>query len=72
MISVAYEAYPLIMLAIMEVPAIIIGLLLVNKGAEKKKNINWGKIIHKAMTNGSVVLFDRESVVERNRVVVGV
>lgn len=53
-LGVAYEAYPLIMLAVMEVPAIIIGLILVNQGSTKR--IDWGRMLHKAMFNGSVVL----------------
>lgn len=58
--EVTYEPYPLIMLAIMEVPAIIVGLLLVNRtGVAKKAKraaVSWGPVLHKAATNGSVVL----------------
>ena len=59
-LDVSYEPYPLIMLAIMEVPAIIVGLFLVNRAdvvqKVKKKTFAWGPILHKAATNGSVVL----------------
>lgn len=53
-IGAGYETYPLIMLAVMEVPAIIVGLLLVNK--DGKKQIDWARMLHKATFNGSVVL----------------
>jgi hypothetical protein len=60
-----YESYPLIMLAIMESPAIIIGLLLaiyarsqmakLNKNADSE-SISMKSLLHEALTNGSVVL----------------
>lgn len=53
--NVSYEPTPLIMLAIMEVPAIIIGLLLVNSGG-KTTSISWGAMLHKAVTNASVLV----------------
>jgi hypothetical protein len=49
--QVSYEPYPLIMLAIMEVPAIIVGLFLVNLAT-----VSWRQVLHKAVTNGSVLV----------------
>ena len=47
-------------LALMESPAIIIGLLLVKFGATKdrpvKRKMKWGSILHESMLNGSVYL----------------
>ena len=58
--KIAYETYPLIMLAIMESPAIVIGLLLARWGAtdaENRFDANGIKhLLHEAFTNGSVVL----------------
>jgi len=58
--KVAHESYPVIMLAIMESPAIIIGLVLANlarkgqgNGSEKRVS---RELMHDAFTNGSVVL----------------
>ncbi len=65
--GVEYESYPLIMLAVMESPAIVIGLLL---AAWTRRRMHWadtdpaahtgpnhlGLILHEAFTNGSVVL----------------
>lgn len=58
--KVAHESYPVIMLAIMESPAIIIGLVLANlarKGQEngREKRVS-RELMHDAFTNGSVVL----------------
>ncbi len=61
---IAYEGYPVIMLAIMESPAIIIGLVLASL-ARRGQGVNEGngharrvhrELIHEAFTNGSVVL----------------
>ncbi len=69
--GVGYESYPLIMLAIMESPAIIVGLLLASYARQKQAKIageaqaeeqhdenkqQFGKLLHEALTNGSVVL----------------
>ncbi len=58
--QVAYESYPVIMLAIMESPAIIIGLLLANlarNGSGRAHGPRVGReLLHEAFTNGSVVL----------------
>lgn len=61
----SYESYPVIMLAIMESPAIIIGLLLaiyarnqVSKinSSNESENTSIKTLLHEAFTNGSVVL----------------
>jgi len=55
--QISYETYPLIMLAIMESPAIIIGLILANiarRGQASPQKL--GNLVHEAFTNGSVVL----------------
>lgn len=58
--KVAHEGYPVIMLAIMESPAIIIGLALANLARQGKGNGHQKRVsrelIHDAFTNGSVVL----------------
>jgi hypothetical protein len=58
--KVTHESYPVIMLAIMESPAIIIGLVLANlarKGQDngREKRVS-RELVHDAFTNGSVVL----------------
>ena len=55
-----YESYPVIMLAIMDSPAIIIGLVLANlarkgQGNGHEKRVS-RELVHDAFTNGSVVL----------------
>jgi hypothetical protein len=59
-LKIPYESYPVIMLAIMESPAIIIGLLLANmarkgSGNGHEKRVS-RELVHDAFTNGSVVL----------------
>lgn len=58
--QVSYETYPLIMLAIMESPAIVIGLLLARWGTPADGNSDTGhgmkQLLREAFTNGSVVL----------------
>ncbi len=58
--GVSYESYPVIMLAVMESPAIIVGLLLA-KLSRREPNGSAGngemkRLLHEAVTNGSVVL----------------
>jgi hypothetical protein len=59
-LKVPYESLPVIMLAVMESPAIIIGLLLANlarKGQDNGHEKRVGReLVHDAFTNGSVVL----------------
>ena len=61
-IGVTYEAYPVIMLAIMESPAIMIGLVLagysrkVLGGAAKAEKGMYKHLILEAFTNGSILL----------------
>lgn len=58
----SYESYPVIMLAVMESPAIIVGLLLASwsrrrLGIQRQGSEQQGKtMLHEALTNGSVVL----------------
>lgn len=62
--GVTYESYPIVMMVIMESPAIIVGLMMAafvrkrlaaEKGTTKVKT-EWGPLIHEAFTNGSVVV----------------
>ncbi|QKT04203.1 sodium-dependent bicarbonate transport family permease [Ectothiorhodospiraceae bacterium 2226] len=61
-LGVPYESYPVIMLAIMESPAIIVGLVLaklsrrVEPGAEAAGNGETRELLREALTNGSVLL----------------
>lgn len=59
-LKVPYESQPVIMLAIMESPAIIIGLVLANRVRQAEGNGNPRQVgralLHDALTNGSVVL----------------
>lgn len=59
-LKIPYESYPVIMLAIMESPAIIIGLLLANMARNDAGNGHQKRVsrelVHDAFTNGSVVL----------------
>jgi hypothetical protein len=60
--NITHETYPVIMLAIMESPAIIIGLLLAkltrprDAAADLNGSQSVGKLLHEAFTNGSVIL----------------
>lgn len=59
-LKVPYESHPVIMLAIMESPAIIIGLALANMARKGDGNGHQERVsrelVHDAFTNGSVVL----------------
>ncbi len=60
-VGVKYESYPVIMLAIMESPAILIGLVLASfsrrsMGGETMRKGVLGNLIREAFTNGSIVL----------------
>lgn len=60
-LGVKYETYPVIMLAIMESPAILIGLVLASfsrraMGGETMRKGVLGNLIREAFTNGSIVL----------------
>jgi len=59
-LKVPYESQPVIMLAIMESPAIIIGLVLANMARKGNDNGHEKRVsrelVHDAFTNGSVVL----------------
>ena len=65
--GIEYERYPLIMLAVMESPAIVVGLLLATwsrgratsaqgDARQPSGNGQFGEIVREAFTNGSVVL----------------
>jgi len=68
--GIAHESYPIIMMVVMESPAIIVGLLLAawvrgrasaaqaGPGASRPDGAgnNWGALLHEAFTNGSVVV----------------
>jgi uncharacterized protein len=58
-LSIVYDGYMVAAVAIMESPAIIVGLVLVNLFGDKRdKNeaTNWGEVLREAFLNGSVVL----------------
>lgn len=65
--GISHETYPIIMMVVMETPAIIIGLLLAamarrqlqlaeNTGDNESPSVPWKSLLHEALTNGSVVL----------------
>ncbi len=58
--QIAFESYPIMMLAVMETPAILIGLLLVawiRKHEQQELNQNGFKhVLREAFTNGSILL----------------
>jgi hypothetical protein len=60
--EIEYESYPVIMLAIMESPAIIVGLLLArfsrggSRGEDDARENHMGELLRDAFTNGSVML----------------
>ncbi len=58
--SIPFDGFMVAALAIMESPAIIVGLLLVKLGAPKERPIErkmrWKEILHESMLNGSVYL----------------
>lgn len=66
--KVAHETYPIIMMVMMETPAIIVGLILAAMARKKLANeggansaaadqkVEWKPLMHEAFTNGSVVL----------------
>jgi hypothetical protein len=66
--KVSFETYPIIMMVMMETPAIIVGLILAAMARKKLQSatggdathsgqdIDWKALLHEALTNGSVVL----------------
>jgi hypothetical protein len=64
--GVTFENYPIIMMVMMETPAIIIGLMLAGMARKKleasakdehdPRDSSWRGLLHEALTNGSVVL----------------
>ncbi len=63
-LNVAHETYPIIMMVVMETPAIVIGLLLAalarkelaKNGDQGATVTEWKPLIHEALTNGYVIL----------------
>jgi hypothetical protein len=58
-LHIPYGGHMVAALALMESPAIIVGLILVRMFAPKSDNANptsWGKVLHEAFLNGSVFL----------------
>jgi len=58
-LHIAYGGHMVAALALMESPAIIVGLILVRTFAPKKddsESASWGKVLHEAFLNGSVFL----------------
>lgn len=64
--GIEYESYPVIMLAIMESPAIVIGILLAGwarrqtktdtQAPQERAGFSFSGLLHEAFTNGSVIL----------------
>lgn len=58
--SIPFDGFMVAALAIMESPAIIVGLLLVKLGSKKERKVQrrmkWTDILHESMLNGSVYL----------------
>jgi len=56
--SVKFNGHMIAVMALMEVPAIIVGVLLINyfKGNEKKEQFGVSKLLWHSVTNGSVFL----------------
>lgn len=57
-LNIPYGGHMVAALALMESPAIIVGLILVRVFAQKKEDdeFNWGKVLEEAFLNGSVFL----------------
>jgi uncharacterized protein len=58
-LHIFHDGYMVAAVALMESPAIIVGLILVNLFGEKRdkeKQTNWGEVLREAFLNGSVVL----------------
>lgn len=63
-LNVSHETYPIIMMVVMETPAIVIGLLLAalarkelaKQGDQAASVTEWKPLIHEALTNGYVIL----------------
>lgn len=54
--GVEYGGHMIAALAIMESPAIIVGVILIGRFAEGTKKANMRKVLHEAFTNGSVFI----------------
>lgn len=54
--EITFGGHMVAILAIMEVPAIVVGILLLRKYDREEVAISFGKVLHHALTNGSVML----------------
>ncbi len=54
--EITFGGHMVAILAIMEVPAIVVGILLLRKYDREEVTISFGKVLHHALTNGSVML----------------
>jgi hypothetical protein len=52
--NISYEGYVTTLLAILEVPGIVVGLLLASKGLNR--GLNWGQSLREIVTSKSIVL----------------
>jgi hypothetical protein len=56
-LGIAYDGYMVAALALMESPAIIVGLILVNLfSADEKRDVGWSEVLKEAFLNSSVFL----------------
>lgn len=54
--KIPFSGYMVAVMALMEAPAIIMGVLLIRKYADKLNKLNIKPILHEALTNGSVIM----------------
>lgn len=54
--GIEFSGAMIAILALMEAPAIVVGLLLYKRGAKSQERVDWGKLLHEALLNGSVFL----------------
>lgn len=54
--DITFGGHMVAILAIMEVPAIVVGILLLRKYDREELSVSFGKVLHHALTNGSVML----------------
>lgn len=55
-IEVPYGGHMIAAMALMESPAIIVGILLLRRFQLRQQGVGWGKLLHEATLNGSVLL----------------
>ncbi|MCH8546649.1 MAG: sodium-dependent bicarbonate transport family permease [Cryomorphaceae bacterium] len=54
--DITFGGHMVAILAIMEVPAIVVGVLLLRRYDREELSMSFGKVLHHALTNGSVML----------------